>query len=358
MIGSKASTDAEVFADALEGRGPRNSEVRELVRFAETLCESAVDASPDFVMSLRQQLMTEAATVLVKTPVAVRERSEVLTTHPVRRRLAAATAALIAMSGMVGIVASSAQAIPGDMLYPVKRGVENVELTMHRSDASRGSFQLAQASERLAEAHSLATQRDPRSQAAVVKTLAEFSDTATAGSAALFDDYSSGGNEKSIDEVSTFASTSSSVLESISAKLPASSTDAFTVAATTVTDLVSQATTLCAACNVASLPSNLASTVAKVLTPKSTAKTDPAAGATQPSTVAPSASPTNIVSGLVGTVTNPPKSQPTTSPTAPTTSPPKLSTVTDPLLGALLGDETQPGLVPGLLNGLLGGGTK
>ena len=355
MIGPKANTDAEVFADALEGRGPRNSEVRQLVRFAESLCESAVDASPEFMLSLREQLMADAATVLVKAP-APGSRAHVRTlapVHPVRRRIAAATAALIATSGMIGIVASSAQALPGDMLYSVKRGVETVELSLHRSDASRGSFQLAQASERLAEAHSLSTQGDTRSEAAVVKALAEFSDTATAGSASLFDDYNSGGNQKSIQEVDTFAKSSSSVLESMSANLPASSTDAFTVAATTVSDMVSQATTLCAQCNVTSLPSNLASTVSKVLKPVTgssdgTAKADPAT---------PTQTPIGVVTGLFDTVTKPTVTKPTTS--APTTSapaPPKLSAVTDPVVGALLGDDTQPGLVPGLLHGLLGGG--
>lgn len=355
MIGPKANTDAEVFADALEGRGPRNSEVRELVRFAESLCESAVDPSPEFRLSLRAQLMADAATVLVKAP-APGDRSHVRafkpSEHPVRRRLAAATAALIATSGMVGIVASSAQAIPGDMLYPVKRGVETVELSMHRGDESRGSFQLAQASERLAEAHSLSTQKDSRSEAAVVKALAEFSDTATAGSAALFDDYTSEGNEKSIDKIGSFAETSSSVLQSMSANMPAGSTDAFKTAATTVSDLVSQATTLCGQCNVASLPSTLASTVAEVLKPADKPKADKADPVLP---VAPETPATNVVTGLVGTVTAPVLPKPTTS-TPTTTAPPRLSDVTDPVIGALLGDDKQTGLVPGLLNGLLGGG--
>ncbi len=355
MIGPLASNDAEDFADALEGRGPRTGEVRELVRFAEALCESAVDASPDFLLSLRMQLMTEAETVLVKTPVAVRTQTRTIkpALHPVRRRIAAATAALIATSGMIGIVASSAEALPGDMLYPVKRGVETVELSLHRSDASRGSFQLAQASERLAEAHSLSVLTDSHSEELVAKSLAEFSDTAAAGSAALFQDYTDGGNKKSIDEVSKFATSSNSVLESMSAKLPASSTDAFKTASTTVTDLVSQASSLCAECNIASLPTTLASTVANVLTPHTKTTTDSSNSATGDAST-PSSTPTTVVGKLIDTVTSPlPTKTPTTSPT--TAAPaPTLSSVTDPLIGALLGDDTQTGLVPGLLNGLLG----
>lgn len=355
MIGPKANTAAEDFANALEGRGPRNSEVRELVRFAESLCESAVDPSPEFTLDLRTRLMADAATVLTKAPAST-DRDQVRTfspaVHPVRRRLAAATAAIVATSGMVGLVASSAQAIPGDMLYSVKRGVENVELTLHRSEASRGSFQLAQASERLAEAQSLSTQSDTRSQAAVVKALAEFSDTATAGSASLFDDYTSDGNEKSIDKIGSFAKTSSSLLESMSANLPATSTDAFSVAAATISSLVSQATLLCGSCHVVSLPSSFSSGGASALRSPdqtTTLKNNPV----QPKS-SPSPSP-NVVSGLLGSVTSPVAPKPTTS--APTTTaPPKLTDVTDPLVGALLGDDTQPGLVPGLLNGLLGGG--
>lgn len=353
MIGPRANNDAEVFADALDGRGPRNSEVRQLVRLAESLCESAVDPAPGFLLSLRAQLMADATTILVKTTSPARAQGATFhpAQHPVRRRLAAATASLIAMGGMIGIVASSAQAVPGDMLYSVKRGVENVELTLHRSDASRGSFQLAQASERLAEAHSLSTQTDPRSEALVVKSLSEFSDSAASGSESLFKDFNNGGDKGSIDKVSTFAKTSSLVLESMSAKLPASSTDAFTNASVTISDLVSQASTLCAACNIATLPSNLASTVTSLLTHQKSTKT---AATTTSKTTKPTSSPTDVVSGIIGGATSavPNTVVPSTSPpTTAASSSPKL-----PLIGTLLGDDEQTGLVPGLIHGLLGGG--
>ena len=357
MIGPWASKDAEVFADALEGRGPRNSEVRDLVRFAESLCESAVDPSPEFLLSLRAQLMADASTVLVQTPKTVHSNVVVASpvAHPVRRRLAAATATLIAMSGSIGIVASSAEALPGDMLYSVKRGVETVELSMHRSDASRGSFQLAQATERLAEARSLSTQTDSRSEELVVKSLAEFTTTAAAGSKSLFKDFNNGGDKASIDEVSTFAKSSNSVLASMSTTLPASSADAFKDAATTVTDLVSEASSLCSACNITSLPSNLASVVKNVTNPLTTSK--PASKPATTTTTSGS-TPGDVVSGLINTVTNPqPSAGPTTSPPA-TSAPVNLGTVTKPVVGALLGDDTQTGLVPGLLGALLGTGKK
>lgn len=353
MIGPKANKDAEVFADAIEGRGPRNSDIRELVRFAESLCESAVDPSPDFLVDLRSQLMADAATVLVKThtPHARRAASGSMV-HPARRRVAAATAGLIGVAGMVSIVASSAQAIPGDMLYPVKRGVETVELTLHRSDASRGSFQLAQASERLAEARSLSGQTDAASKDQVSKTLAEFSDSAAAGSQALFADYNSGGDRASINQVSSFAKSSNSILQSISAELPAGSTDAFKTATTTLTDLVSQASSLCSECNISTLPTSLTSAIAKYSAPA----TSVAAGKPAKGVVKHDAAPTNVVGALVGGVVPPTTPAGTPAITTPTTPPVGgLAGTTKPLVGALLGDEGQVGLVPGLLNGLLGG---
>ncbi|MEO6473360.1 MAG: DUF5667 domain-containing protein [Aeromicrobium sp.] len=346
MIGPRASIEAEAFADALEGRGPRNGETRELVRFAESLCEAAVDPSPAFLLSLRAELMSDASTVLV----AARKTDRTATfdrqvSRPLRRRFIAAAATVVAMSGTVGLVASSAQAIPGDMLYSVKRGVESVELAMHRGDASRGSFELSQASERLAEARALSGQQDSRSQELVVNSLSEFTDKASAGSQSLFADFSNGGDRKAIDKVSDFANSSNSILAEISNKLPTDSTAAFKAAASTVTDLVAQATSLCVECNVPQLAS-LATEIKSATTQSSPKKSQSS-----------SSKPTSSVPSTVDSVATS-----DTSPVVPTQVPPiVVPTVpaanvpdTDPIVGALLGDDDQVGVVPGLLGALLG----
>lgn len=344
----RASKDAEGFADALEGRGHRNSDVQELVRLAESLCEAAVDPSPDFVLSLRSELMADASSVLVVAPKPVRTATARPVAHPVRRRLAAATAAVLATAGMVGIVSSSAQALPGEMLYPVKRGVESVQLTVHRSDASRGEFQLAQATERLAEAKSLANKDDSPSEELVIHSLTDFADQASAGSESLFSDYADGGNDVSINKVTNFATASSTTLSALSGKLSPDAEGVFKLAASTVTDLAAQATALCTECQTAKLTSlaNTVSTIAKQgggAAPSSTEKKTPTVGTATSAPSTPGA--INLSPEPLPGVTLPPTSKPQDP-----------GSVTKPIVGALLGDDDQVGLVPGLLDGLLGGG--
>jgi len=319
----RASKDAEDFAKALEGRGAPNSDVQQLVRFAESLRETPADPSPDFVTTLRSQLMADASSVLTVAPKLVRTATARPVAHPVRRRLAAATAAVLATAGTLGIFASSAQALPGEMLYPVKRGVESIELTIHRSDAGRSSFQLAQATERLAEAQTLADKDDAQTDDLAVESLTEFADTATTGSESLFSDYTNGGNEASIDEVNSFATTSSAALSTMSSRLSPDASDVFNVAASTVTDLAAQAASLCNACRPADLTpiANMAASSARNSREKSTGREPAAPSTTSGSTGAPPALPV---------VTLPPSPLPED-----------------------LGDDDEVGLVPGLLDGLL-----
>src|SRR5690349_13297026 len=131
--------DATAFAEAWSGRAPRDAEIASLVSCAEQLCAAAaVEPSAEFRVGLRDRLMTEAASVLVTSPEPVRTATKpaVSVPRPGRRRLAGATAALIGAVSAVSLIGSSASALPGDVLYPVKRTVENVELAMHTSDVS------------------------------------------------------------------------------------------------------------------------------------------------------------------------------------------------------------------------------
>lgn len=347
MIGPWTSKDAEAFADALDGRGPRNSEVQDLVRFAEGLCEAAVDPSPDFLLSLRAELMTDASTVLVRKVAPTSSRRTASAPHPVRRRLTVATAALVTSAGMVGIVASSASALPGEMLYTVKRSVESIESQLHRSEVSRGSFELSQATERLDEASRLAEKNDSRSEALVLESLAEFSAEAESGAQTLFADYVSAGNDSSIDKVNSFAVESGAVLAKLSNDLSPGAADAYNVAASTVTDLATQASDLCAACEEAELSSLADSTnaIAADLAAQRRAAEDPVK--TPPKKASPPADGGD-------TIASPPDKSPIATP-APELPVEEVDKATTPIVGALLGDDEQAGLVPGLLGGLLGG---
>lgn len=346
MIGRRAS-DAQSFDEAWSGRAPRDEQIANLVRFAETLCEAAVaEPTPEFRLSLRSALMTEAQTALI--PVASKPRTlPTATTHrPVRRRVAGLTAAALASAGVVGLVSSSASAVPGDMLYSVKRSVENVQLALHQDDGSRGAFLLSQASERLAEARQLSDNPSVRTDSLIASTLDDFSSQAETGSNSLFDEFESDGKTKSIQKVNDFAAAAAAELATLSTLVPDSAEDSFTSAAKTISQLAIEASTLCSTCASADAQSLVNAVTALTQTPSadelrkaSTTKTSNTSDSTK----------TTSTSGSTGGST--PTPTPTPLPTV-TVPPISLAPITDPLIDGLLGEE---GLVPGLLNGLLGG---
>jgi len=71
--------------------------------------------------------------------------------------LAALLLVVIVASGL-GVVAASAQALPGDFLYPVKRAQENVALTFAGDEVTRAGLRLEYAGRRIDEAVALAGQ--------------------------------------------------------------------------------------------------------------------------------------------------------------------------------------------------------
>ncbi|MEV4191624.1 DUF5667 domain-containing protein [Streptomyces toxytricini] len=61
----------------------------------------------------------------------------------------------VAAGAFSGVAAASTDSLPGDTLYPVKRGMEDLKLGMADEDADRGELYLDQASNRLSEARRL-----------------------------------------------------------------------------------------------------------------------------------------------------------------------------------------------------------
>lgn len=361
MIGRRSHDDAQSFEDAFNGGPPRDEHIADLVRFAETLCQSAVvEPTPEFRDTLRTQLMAEAATTLVAMPAEPRTSSPSPATtrpHRARRRLAALTGALVVGAGGVGLVASSASAVPGDMLYSVKRTVESVELQLHRDDASRGAFQLSRAAERLAEARQLSA--DGRSTSLIADTLDDFSSSAEDGSARLFTQFTDTGEETSIRKVNDFVAVSALDLSQLSTGLsPGAADDSLEAAKVAVTDLATEASSLCGSCT----PPDVTPLLKQItdLTSKGADKKPSTGDASTPSgqTGGSSSKPGTTQAPAPVATSSVPKPAPTHAPATPapavTTKAPSLTDLTDPLIGGLLGDDTQPGLVPGLLGGLLG----
>jgi hypothetical protein len=73
--------------------------------------------------------------------------------------MALIAAAVIAVLLGGAAVSASASALPGEILYPVKRAVERIELIIHRDPASQARLHLQFAQQRLAELSALEAQR-------------------------------------------------------------------------------------------------------------------------------------------------------------------------------------------------------
>ncbi|MCX6408310.1 MAG: DUF5667 domain-containing protein [Propionibacteriales bacterium] len=237
MIRRPGRDDAQAFHEAWESGAHGTGQVAELVRTAQTLRTSASAAPrPEFTSALRERLIAEGRTVLVPAPGASRRTAAAGDAAPAaapsraRRRLATAAVAAVSSLGVVGLVASSASALPGDVLYPVKRTVEDVELALHRSDEARGTQRLELAAERLREVRAVIADGSPAARHQVPDLLDEFSTQAEQGSASLFDAYDTDGSTASIETVNDFAAASAVDLTTMAADVPADATESFSAA--------------------------------------------------------------------------------------------------------------------------------
>ena len=200
---------AEEFDRALEGRASRSAAERhaDLLGTVEALRRMPqVEARADFVADLRTRLMTAAETDLVPAPPVVRRAVPTRTpATPARRRLGTVAASLVIVGGTAGMAAAASGALPGESLYPVKRGVEDISTAAHLGDASRGRSLLAQAGTRLDEARQLQSQSGDNS-ALVAEALSDFRTTASEGADRLFRAYAGGADNSDIASVRDFTS--------------------------------------------------------------------------------------------------------------------------------------------------------
>jgi hypothetical protein len=275
--------DVELFADAVDGRAPArrhaptSDRMRELVDVAELVRETSgpPTASRDFVADLRASLMAEAAEELASTA-PVRHRDRAVVGGPrIRRRLTAAAGAFVVVGGSLGLVSASAQAMPGDMLYPVKRATERVELLV-RDGSGEGHAQLDNASTRLDEIEAL-TASDSREDL-IAETLNDFTSEADAGGSLLLDSYRDDGSVGEVEDLRVFLADSAQRLENLADELPSAAAPEFADAAQTIGGLDSSAVTLCPACGDGrpplSIDNDLMSAVSNVLDSTETTSED------------------------------------------------------------------------------------
>ncbi|GGZ26128.1 hypothetical protein CP967_19310 [Streptomyces nitrosporeus] len=116
----------------------------------------------------------------------------------------------VAAGAFGGVAAASSDALPGDSLYALKRGMEDIHLGMANGDADRGEVYLDQASTRLSEARRLmerarAGQMDHESLGEVRRTLNGMTHDATEGHRLLRSAYQRDGSLGPIQTLDTFS---------------------------------------------------------------------------------------------------------------------------------------------------------
>ena len=200
-----------------------------------------------FAAELRERLMAEAATVL--TPQNAGLALPVRTRGKRERRLVAVASAAVLIGGTAGMATAAQDSLPGEALYPIKRGIEKAELGLSMSSAGRGHDLLRQASDRLDEAQGLVDQRSATGTPRVPDTVASFTTSARDGSNILLASYAESRDPKTVASVRAFTAAALAQVSALSQSAPADAQPGLRDAAITLRDIDAQATRLCDTCS-------------------------------------------------------------------------------------------------------------
>ncbi|MGH3502053.1 MAG: DUF5667 domain-containing protein [Nocardioidaceae bacterium] len=253
---------ADEFAQAVDGGGSCadvSAETRALVQLAEQL-RSVETPEPraDFAHRVRTQLMEAAPAELAPTsPGPGSHRSagkpSIVPGLGARRRrgLSAVAVACIVVGAGAGVAAASQSALPGETLYPVKRGIERIEVSTAGSTADRGAELLDHATRRLDEAHDLSVSHPdrPDTSALVKQALRDFATEARDGADALGRAYRHDSSNPGVSTLRAFASTSMAKLGGLGGSMPSGLRSQVRQTARLLTTLDAHARTLCPACS-------------------------------------------------------------------------------------------------------------
>jgi hypothetical protein len=174
-----------------------------------------------------------------------------------RRRLVAVATGLVLIGGGTGVAAASEQALPGDVLYPVKRTLESAEVGLARGDASEGRAIIERAGTRLDEVQALSAGLavgpgpDGSGLAGVESALDDFTADASTGGSRLLQSYSETGDPADLRALRGFTAESHHVLSGLSGTLPPEAQSSLGAADDTLVTLDAMATRACPDCTAA-----------------------------------------------------------------------------------------------------------
>jgi hypothetical protein len=247
MLSARKRADTfDALISGLDSPARRRADLAELAPVVTALRQhTQVAPRPDFAASLRELLMTEAATVLTgeakALPLPTRRRGTR------ERRLVAAATAAVFIGGTAGMAVASQNALPGDTLYPIKRTIERAQAGLNTNDAGKGHDLLAQASDRLGEVKSLLG-KNGKASPQVPGTINDFSKQAQEGADLLVKSFEDNSDPKSIESVRNFAASSLTVLQELAKTAPPDAAEALANAAVMLQQLDSAMLNLCGTC--------------------------------------------------------------------------------------------------------------
>ncbi|MGW0963174.1 DUF5667 domain-containing protein [Streptomyces gelaticus] len=136
----------------------------------------------------------------------------------------------VAAGAFGGVAAASSDALPGDSLYGLKRGMEDIHLGMASGDADRGEVYLDQASTRLSEARRLMERArsgalDHEQLGEVRRTLNGMTHDASEGHRLLHSAYQQNGAIGPIQALDSFSRAHRETWSSLRDRLPVQLTD-------------------------------------------------------------------------------------------------------------------------------------
>lgn len=265
---------AEKFNEWVEGNASASLNDARILEVVSTLRSVEAPAlRADFAADLRERLMVEAETALVRTPQRLLPGTPAPTQRRTHRRLAVAAGALAVVGATTSISLAAQSALPGDALYPIKRAIEDAQTGLASGDAKTEEM-LSNAASRLSEATALADRDTPESHAAVASTLEDFVEQAQAAA----DLALASGNPQLITQLRDFAATSMIELEILDSVLPEELHSVVSLAAKQITRIDRRALAECPSCGGAVIdlpPIFLASASTRVTSGRVVAPTAP-----------------------------------------------------------------------------------
>lgn len=223
---ARARVDA--FARAVDGAPTGDERLARLTALTVELRRlpdaAALRPDPTFRADLHARLVAEAeAAAAVRRYVPEQRRPAPTTASHGRSRRVLAGALAATLLGGTGAALASTAALPGELLYPVKRGVEQVRLGLSAGEVARGTTQLEIARTRLDEAELLVLRpgAQPEDTAGAVAAVEEFTVAAGDGTSLLLEAYRADGDDAHLETVATFLRDALPRLERLRADAPA-----------------------------------------------------------------------------------------------------------------------------------------